>query len=206
CCTPRSPHGTAAPGRDGTRWIAAPAPAARRHYRALVFEDPEFLVYFEEATPLSEIAQLNIGSRPARRGRAKGIDDLRAIPWVFSWIQSRHTLPGWYGLGSALDEVVGVGSDHAERAERLSAMYAHWPFWRATIDNCQMILAKADMTIARLYADLVPDQALAERVFGRIADEHARSVAWALRITGQRELLDGAPVLQRSILRRNPYV
>jgi phosphoenolpyruvate carboxylase len=192
-----------APEPAWERLLDALAAAARRHYRALMFDDPEFLVYFEEATPLSEIAQLNIGSRPARRGRAKGIDDLRAIPWVFSWIQSRHTLPGWYGLGSALDEVVGANE---KALEALQVMYGRWPFWRATIDNCQMILAKADMTIARLYADLVRDQQLAGRVYGRIANEHARSSAWVCRITGQKQLLDDAPVLQRSIQRRNPYV
>ncbi len=193
-------------GRPAPAWEALLerlAAAARRHYRALVYETPEFTAYFEQATPLAEIAELKIGSRPTRRGRSQGIEDLRAIPWVFAWIQSRHTLPGWYGLGSALDEVVGPD---AEGLRRLQEMYESWAFWRALVDNAQMILAKADMTIARLYADLVADQALANRIFERIAAEYARTVAWVCRIAGQSALLDDAPVLQRSIRRRNPYV
>jgi phosphoenolpyruvate carboxylase len=196
--------GTEAPPRAEWEALAdALAADARRHYRWLVYETPEFLTYFEQATPIAEIARLKIGSRPARRGRSKGIEDLRAIPWVFSWMQSRHALPGWYGLGSALDEVVG---EDRQRRGALEEMYRRWPFWRAFVDNAQMILAKADMTIARLYADLVEDAELAERLYGRIAAEYARSVAWVCRITGQQALLERTPVLQRSIQRRNPYV
>ncbi len=161
------------------------------------------MAYFEAATPIAEIARLNIGSRPARRGRAQGVEDLRAIPWVFSWMQSRHALPGWYGLGSALDEVVG---DAPALVARLQEMYEHWPFWRTTIDNAQVILTKADMTIARMYADLVPDRALGDRVYGRIADEFDRSASWVCRVARQAALLDNAPVLQTAIQRRNPYV
>ncbi len=179
------------------------AGSARRHYRALVYETPEFLTYLEQATPIGEIAQLNIGSRPTRRGRAGGIEDLRAIPWVFCWIQSRHTLPGWYGLGGALEEELAA---RPESLPTLQAMYERWPLWRTAIDNAQMILAKADMTIARLYADLVQDAALGERLYERIAAEFARSVHWVCAITQQSELLERTPVLQRSIRRRNPYV
>ena len=179
------------------------APAACRHYRGLVYEDPEFLDYFRQATPIEEIVQLKIGSRPSKRGKSTSLDQLRAIPWVFSWMQCRHTLPGWYGLGGAIDEYL---REKPEALATLQAMYRRWPFWRTLIDNTQMILAKADMTIARLYADLVDDPALAERVYGRIAAEHGRAVGVICRITGQRELLEQMPILRRSIDRRNPYV
>src|SRR5208282_573571 len=116
--------------------------------RALVYDNPEFYGYFEQATPIAEVSQLKIGSRPARRGPASGIDELRAIPFVFSWMQSRHTLPGWYGLGSAVSEFLET---RAGDLSTLQQMYRRWPFWRSLIDNVQMILAKADLTIARLY-------------------------------------------------------
>jgi len=173
------------------------------HYRSLVYETPDFLTYFEQATPLAEVSQLKIASRPPRRGAAKGIDELRAIPWVFSWMQSRHTLPGWYGLGSAVTDYL---AEHPAELETLRSMYERWPFWRTLLDNAQMILAKADLTIARLYADLVEDQALAKRVFDRIETEYRITEAVILQITGQESLLEKAPVLQNSIRRRNPYV
>ena len=179
------------------------AERARRHYRELVYETPEFLTYFEQATPLAEVSQLKLASRPPRRGGAAGIDELRAIPWVFSWMQSRHTLPGWYGLGGAVAEYL---AEYPEDIAALRAMYQRWPFWTTLIDNAQMILAKADLTIARLYADLVEDQAVADRIFDRIAAEHGRSVEVILQITGQTALLEQRPVLQNSIQRRNPYV
>ena len=187
-------------------WFAALdglADAARRHYRGLVYDDPEFLPYFEQATCIGEIARLKIGSRPARRSAASSIDQLRAIPWVFSWMQSRHTLPGWFGLGSAVAEFL---AKNAAGLPMLREMYAKWPFWTTLIDNAQMILAKADMTIARLYADLVEDQALAGRVYDRIAAEYRASVEAVCRITGQAALLERSPILKTSIDRRNPYV
>jgi phosphoenolpyruvate carboxylase len=179
------------------------AESARRHYRALVYESPDFPAYFAQATPIGEIAQLKIGSRPTRRNAGGGIDQLRAIPWVFSWMQSRHTLPGWYGLGSAVADYLG---DHPDGLATLREMYRRWPFWSTLIDNAQMILAKADMTIARLYADLVDDQELAARVFGRIEAEYTRTTDVICRITGQDELLGRSPTLRHSIQRRNPYV
>jgi phosphoenolpyruvate carboxylase len=177
--------------------------SACTHYRAFVYETPEFLSYFEQATPIQEIGALKIASRPARRGNAAGIDQLRAIPWVFSWMQSRHTLPGWYGLGSAVAEHLG---EHPTSLATLQAMYQRWPFWRSLIDNAQMIVAKADLTIARLYADLVEDQAVAGRIFERIEREYMRTVDVLCQITGQAEVLENAPVLMHSIQRRNPYV
>lgn len=180
------------------------AASSRRHYRALVYETPEFLPYFEQATPIDEIAQLKLGSRPARRTQARGIDELRAIPWVFSWMQSRHTLPGWYGLGSALGEYLDAEGEAG--LETLQTMYERWPFWATALDNAQMILAKADLTIARLYADLVVDQGVASRIFDRIAAEHDRTVALVCKVARQEALLERMPVLQRSIQQRNPYV
>lgn len=187
-------------------WLAAMdrlADAARRNYRALVYDDPEFLTYFEQATCIGEISQFKIGSRPARRGSATSIDQLRAIPWVFSWMQSRHTLPGWYGLGSAVTSLLKADPN---ALAMLQEMYRRWPIWSTLIDNAQMILAKADMTIARLYADMVEDQALAGRVFGRIEAEYRASVDVIERITGQTSLLEKSPILKTSIERRNPYV
>lgn len=189
------------------RLLERVAERARRHYRDLVAGSPEFLTYFEQATPIAEIGQLKIASRPPRRmspdAKPAGIDQLRAIPWVFSWMQSRHTLPGWYGLGSAVLEYL---EERPEDRDILIQMYQRWPFWQTLIDNAQMILAKADITIARLYADLVEDQEIATRVFGRIAQEYERTTEVIRLITGQAELLDNMPVLKHSIQRRNPYV
>ncbi|MBX3444520.1 MAG: phosphoenolpyruvate carboxylase [Planctomyces sp.] len=185
------------------------AERACRQYRSLVYEDAGFLTYFEEATPIHEIGQLKIASRPARRtegapsDNAARLDKLRAIPWVFSWMQCRHTLPGWYGLGSAVLEYV---EENPDARETLSRMYEQWPFWRTLIDNAQMILAKADLEIARLYADLVTDRELGDRIYGRIAREYERTTEAVFVITGRRELLDHMPVLKHSIARRNPYV
>jgi phosphoenolpyruvate carboxylase len=177
--------------------------SACKHYRDFVYETPEFLSFFEQATPIREIGALKIASRPARRGNAAGIDQLRAIPWVFSWMQSRYTLPGWYGLGSAVADHL---AEHPGSLATLQAMYQRWPFWRTLIDNAQMIVAKADLTIARLYADLVEDQALAARIFDRIEREFMRTVDVLCQITGQAAVLENAPVLMHSIQRRNPYV
>ncbi|MDB5309125.1 MAG: Phosphoenolpyruvate carboxylase [Gemmataceae bacterium] len=193
-------------GEPEPGWLAALdslAADARRHYRALVYETPEFLTYFEQATCIGEIAQFKIGSRPARRGTARSIDELRAIPWVFSWMQSRHTLPGWYGLGSAVTDFLAA---RPAGLDMLREMYRQWPFWTTLIDNAQMILAKADMVIARLYADLVEDQALATRIYDRVAAEYRETVDVICRITGQSALLERAPILKTSIDRRNPYV
>jgi phosphoenolpyruvate carboxylase len=197
----------APPAPEWERLLQRMVETSRRHYRALVYETPEFLTYFEQATPIDEIGRLKIGSRPARRSEGDnslaGIDQLRAIPWVFSWMQSRHTLPGWFGLGSAVVEHL---AGHPEDRETLAAMYARWPFWQTLVDNAQMILAKADLTIARLYADLVEDRAVGDRIFERINVEYERTVEAIRLMTGRAELLDNMPVLKRSIERRNPYV
>ena len=192
--------------RISTSWewaMERMAESACRHYRRLVYDTPDFVTYFQQATPFAEISQLKIASRPVFRSGARQIEELRAIPWVFSWMQSRHTLPGWYGLGSAVGDFL---VDHGGEIAQLQEMYCRWPFWRTLIDNTQMILAKADLTIARLYADLVDDSALAQDIFQRIETEYQTTVEFVCKITGQERLLDNAPVLQRSIARRNPYV
>jgi len=183
------------------RWASAmqrTAAAAREAYLDLVERTPGFLDYWRAATPIDEISRLRLGSRPtARRSGALTRSGIRAIPWVFSWMQSRFNLPGWYGLGAALDAV---------EASQLREMYAGWPFFRAILDNAEMSLLKADMGIAALYSELVPDRALAGSVFGRIESEFRRARAAVLEATGHHELMDGDPVIQRSVQLRNPYV
>jgi phosphoenolpyruvate carboxylase len=185
------------------------AERARAAYRALVYDNPRFLEYFRNATPISEISRLKIGSRPVSRTNSDRIEDLRAIPWVFSWMQSRHTLPGWYGLGSALADFVAAEQRAPAQAAPLAtlqAMYAGWPFFRALLDNAQMILAKADMDIARRYALLVEDRALADEIFGAILAEHQRAAQMICAVCRIDEILAASPVLQKSIKLRNPYV
>ena len=166
-------------------------------YRALVYETDGFVDYFRAATPIAEIADLKIGSRPASRTSSTAIEDLRAIPWVFSWSQSRVMLPGWFGFGSAVE-----GQD----LEELRVMARDWPFFRTLVQNMEMVMATADMTIARRYADLVPDRGLADRIHGAIVEEWKRTEAAVLAITGQDALLAGQPELDRLIRLRLPYV
>jgi len=171
-------------------------------YRALV-HDPEFLTFWQQATPIDEIGELKLGSRPSyRKAGPRTLSDLRAIPWVFSWMQSRFNLPGWFGLGSALER-------HVEREgglEELRTMYREWLFFRLLIDNTQLTLGKADLGIARVYAGLVEDETLRERIFERIAAEFRRTEKWVLAVAGQSQLLGGEPVLANSIKQRNPYI
>jgi phosphoenolpyruvate carboxylase len=178
--------------------------AAYRGYRALI-DDPSLLPYFEQATPIDWIGRLNIGSRPvARRAtRLLRLDDLRAIPWVFAWMQSRHVVPGWYPIGQAL---AAVGDTADGGWDLLACMYRQWPPFRTLVDNVQMAMAKADMSIAADYAGLVGDRAVREHIYGLIRDEFVRSEAAILRLTGRARLLDTAPPLRDSIDRRNPYV
>ncbi len=197
-----------APGRVGPpppdpAWRAAMDQMARTalaEYRALVFESPGFLDFWHAATPIDEISRLRIGSRPASRRGGAGLEvgRIRAIPWVFSWMQSRFNLPGWYGLGTALDA-------NPEPAV-LAAMYAGWPFFQALIDNAEMSLLKADMAIAALYVELVPDRELARTIFARLRSEFERAEARLLAVTGRAALLEHAPVIRNSIERRNPYI
>ncbi len=183
--------------------MEAMAITARTVYRRLVYEDPEFLTYFRNATPVAEFSRLRIGSRPVSRRKSDRIEDLRAIPWVFSWMQSRHTIPGWFGLGSALES---FAETHSHHLDLLRAMYRHWPFFTTLLDNAQMIMLKADLGIARRYAELVPDQALAERIFQQIEAEFRRTQRMICQITELNDLLAHQPVLQRAIRQRNPYI
>ncbi len=187
-------------------WIALMnqlSASAHERYRGLIYNDPTFLTFFEQATPILELGWLNIGSRPARRTKGRGIEELRAIPWVFSWMQSRYVLPSWYGVGGALEEYV---AEDPARLEQLRDLYTRWPFWRAFLDNLQMTLSKADMHIAQHYAQLVEDSDLRGRISWEIQEEYERTRNIVVRIVGGQALLDNAPVLQQSIQRRNPYV
>ena len=177
------------------------APVSEKTYRALV-ENEDGLGYFHSTTPVAEIGRLNIGSRPSHRGGATTLQSLRAIPWVFAWTQSRVTLPGWYGFGSALESFAGV--DDAAW-ETLAHMYREWPFFRTLVDNCQVSLRKGDLRIAEVYSSLAPEP-LRTRVFSLIQTEQERTVRALCRLTGQRDLLDQFPWLQRSIRVRNPYI
>jgi phosphoenolpyruvate carboxylase len=171
-------------------------------YRALVKDTPGFLDYFRASTPIAEIAGLNIGSRPAARRATERIEDLRAIPWVFSWSQCRLMLPGWYGFGGALEHWI-----HRKRGtlEELRAMHARWPFFRSVLSNMDMVLGKTDLGIASRYAELVEDEALRKRVFGRIAGEWRLARKWLLAILEREEFLADNP-LARSIRARFPYL
>jgi phosphoenolpyruvate carboxylase len=176
---------------------------AHAHYRRLIYEDPEFLRYFEQATPILELGWLNIGSRPPRRTTGSSIEELRAIPWVFSWMQSRYVLPSWYGVGGALEEYI---AEDPKRLVQLQEMYRNWPFMSAFLDNLQMTLSKADMHIARHYSSLVDDETLRQRISDEIEQEYERTRSIVLMIVGGKALLYNTPVLQRSIRLRNPYV
>lgn len=172
-------------------------------YEKLVHKDPEFLVFWKQATPIDEISNLKFGSRPTFRRNTTSVEDLRAIPWVFSWMQSRFNFPGWYGLGSALDAVLKRGP---KGKKLLRTLHAEWPFFSTMIDNAQLTMRKADMGIAELYAGLVEDKAIRARVFGILMDEFTRTEKAILAITGQKQLLAGEPVLLKSVQLRNPYI
>jgi len=173
-------------------------------YRGLVYETDGFVDYYFSSTPISEIASLNIGSRPASRKPSRKIEDLRAIPWSFSWAQARVALPGWYGFGSAIAGF--LKTDHKARLELLRRMGHEWPFFRSLLSNIDMILSKTDLSIARHYAGLVEERALADRIFGMIEAEHARSVDALEKILGTKERLADNPALARSLKHRFPYI
>jgi phosphoenolpyruvate carboxylase len=177
------------------------AEVSASHYRALVHDDPDFAGFFAAVTPIEEISRLRLGSRPARRSAAHGLDELRAIPWVFSWTQSRIVLPAWLGLGAALE-------DARERhgLELLREMTADWPFFASLLANAEMALAKADPGIGSRYSALWVEVAQRERIWGQLTGEFDRATRELRQIRGSDRLLDGEPVLQASIDRRNPFV
>ena len=176
---------------------------AQTKYQDLIFRDEDFLTFFKESTPLPEIGELNIGSRPSKRKNSDKFEDLRAIPWVFSWTQTRYLLPAWYAAGTGLQSFA-QGNDN--NLAVLKEMYEDWSFFRTMIDNLQMALAKADLLIAKEYGSLVKESAIAERIFNLIKDEYELTSLIILQITGQQEILDNVPVIQESIKLRNPYV
>jgi len=188
--------------KDVMEDISAQAFAA---YRRFVRETPGFYDYFIQATPVEELQYLRIGSRPAKRkSGSKSLDDLRAIPWVFGWTQSRHLLPGWLAVGTALEDFIKARP--RQNLRLLREMYREWTFFHSTISNIEMTLAKADFQIARQYASRTLDRGLGRRIFRMLEEEHERACRVTLQITGERRLLDQSPVLQRSIAVRNPYV
>jgi phosphoenolpyruvate carboxylase len=183
--------------------LADLAERSMKAYRGLVYDNPRFVEYFSQATPINEISRHRIGSRPSSRGSGLAIEQLRAIPWVFAWTQSRQILAGWYGLGAALE---GHLVDHPDGLKTLRDMHERWPFFTDLIDNAQMTLKKADMSVARRYAGLVEDLALRDRVFGAINAEYKRSVEGICRVAGIKELLENEPQLKTSLQARNRYV
>ncbi|KPF55963.1 phosphoenolpyruvate carboxylase [beta proteobacterium AAP51] len=188
---------------------AAISEASFQAYRQLVYGTPGFTDYFFAATPIREIAELNIGSRPASRKATRAIEDLRAIPWSFSWGQCRMALPGWCGFGSAIEAFLAGGvsaSDRAERTALLQRMHKQWPFFRTLLSNLDMVLAKSDLRIAARYVELVEDKKVARRIFGLLKAEWQRANDALLLITGQTEALQGNPALARSIAHRFPYL
>jgi phosphoenolpyruvate carboxylase len=173
-------------------------------YRKLVYETPGFNDYFFAATPIREIAELNIGSRPSARRATNKIEDLRAIPWVFSWGLNRAILPGWYGFGSATQKFIEREGEAG--LKQLQAMNKNWAFFRGLLSNMDMVLSKTDMGIASRYAELVPDEELRRKIFGEIEAEWQRTVEMLFAITGASTLLEDNPTLARSLTTRTPYI
>ncbi|MBJ8345356.1 phosphoenolpyruvate carboxylase [Antrihabitans sp. YC2-6] len=179
------------------------AARARQAYGALVHETPGFVDYFRMSTPVAEIGELNIGSRPASRKPTNSVYDLRAIPWVMSWSQSRVMLPGWYGVGTAFEE--WIDGDSGKLAQ-LTDLYEKWPFFRTVLSNMAMVMAKSDMGLAARYAELVPDAELRAKVFGMISAEHELTLDLYRKITGSKDLFADNPSLAYSIFNRFPYL
>jgi len=200
-------HPTRSASRDFLEAADRLSALSQAAYRKLVYDTPVFTDYFFSATPIREIAELNIGSRPASRKATRAIEDLRAIPWSFSWGQCRVALPGWYGFGSAIEEFLGPKA--AERKARLSllqTMYKRWPFFRTLLSNLDMVLAKTDLGIAARYVELVEDKKTGKRIFSQIEAEWTRTGEALSLITGEKQRLESNPSLARSIEHRFPYL
>jgi phosphoenolpyruvate carboxylase len=174
--------------------------AALSAYKALI-EEPGMMPFFEQSTPIGEIESIPIASRPAHRHGKRSLEDLRAIPWVFAWTQSRFLIPARYGIGSAFE---GYAAAHPGGWETLRGMYEGWSFFKATVDNAELALAKADMPIARHYAELTEDPLTRDRLWDLISAEFRRSASAVLKICGRSELLEEVPWLKQSIAVRNP--
>jgi phosphoenolpyruvate carboxylase len=176
---------------------------AFRIYRKAIADDPDVLEYFEQATPVNELDAARIGSRPSRRNKGRKLEELRAIPWVFGWMQSRHAVPAWFGVGHALEQFAKNGPGHEQLLRQIARGF---PVFSELLRNVELGMAKADLEIARDYSGLVKNATLRKRVFGMLEEEFLRSRRMILRVTGQRELLARNRVLARSIRLRNPYV
>ena len=191
--------------RPDPSWLEAMenlSSAAKDVYKSLVYQDPDFLTFFSQASPIKELSMLNMGSRPARRVQSPDVESLRAIPWVFSWTQNRFLLPSWYGTGTAFEQYL----ERPGGLDTLREMYQGWPFFRTLVNFVQMTLAKSDLRIAETYTTLVENPDIRKRIWERISEEHAACLKSLTQVTGYAELLDDSPVLQRSIRLRNPYV
>jgi phosphoenolpyruvate carboxylase len=173
-------------------------------YRKLVYETPGFTEYFFTSTPIREIAELNIGSRPSARKASDKIEDLRAIPWVFSWGLNRTLLPGWLGFGSAVKQFIAKEGEAG--VAQLQAMYQNWAFFRGLMSNMDMVLSKTDMGIAASYSELVKDEELRNRIFGAINQEWEDTMAMLFKVTGNSTLLHDNPAFARSLMTRTPYI
>jgi phosphoenolpyruvate carboxylase len=182
--------------------------SSMRAYRQLIYETEGFAEYFFQATPIREIAELNIGSRPASRKATQRIEDLRAIPWGFSWGQCRLTLPGWFGFGSAIHALLhdGKPKERSTNLALLKRMYRQWPFFRTLLSNMDMALSKADLDLAALYSELVADARLRKKIFTAMCAEWDKTVAALEQITGEKQRLANNPILARSIRHRFPYI
>ncbi len=178
----------------------------QRAYRGFVYETEGFIDYWQQSTPINELSQLRISSRPAKRGGKGGFAAMRAIPWVFSWMQCRAIIPSWFGVGTACARFCQEAGEGSAGLALLQQMYQEWLFFRALIENTQLDVAKADMGILALYAELVHNVELGEAMYARIRDEHALTTSMICQITGQSRLLEHAPAMKNSIDRRNPYV
>ncbi|MDQ0092088.1 phosphoenolpyruvate carboxylase [Paenibacillus anaericanus] len=191
---------------DEEKWeeiIAGISETSLNKYQDLVFREPDFLKFFKESTPLLEVGELNIGSRPSKRKNSDRFEDLRAIPWVFAWTQSRYLFPAWYAAGTGLNEFY---QNNEENMKVLQDMYENFSFFRSLIDTLQFAIVKADLTIAKEYANMCSDEVVQNRIFEQIEEEFHLTKAMILKITGLTEILDNAPALQESIRQRNPYV
>ncbi|WP_211438976.1 phosphoenolpyruvate carboxylase [Corynebacterium glutamicum] len=177
-----------------------------KKYASLVHEDQGFIDYFTQSTPLREIGSLNIGSRPSSRKQTSSVEDLRAIPWVLSWSQSRVMLPGWFGVGTALEQWIGEGEQATQRIAELQTLNESWPFFTSVLDNMAQVMSKAELRLAKLYGDLIPDREVAERVYSVIREEYFLTKKMFCVITGSDDLLDDNPLLARSVQRRYPYL
>jgi phosphoenolpyruvate carboxylase len=197
------PGGATQLDQEGEAALETMSRDAFAFYRENIAESGEVLDYFEEATPVKELEYTKIGSRPARRSERRGLEELRAIPWVFGWMQSRHVLPAWFGVGFALERFANAAADNKRVLQNLMERF---PLFHELIDNVELGMAKADLSIARLYAGLVSDRSLSERVLGLLVEEFERTKRVVLELTGQSMLLEKNPVLARSIRLRNPYV